>query len=264
MKLTIIGCTGSMSGPKSAASCYLLQAQGEDEWGMEKTYSIVFDLGPGSFGQLWNYCDPKELDALVLSHLHADHCGDMISMHVHRKWHPEGSLRVLPVYAPEGIDDRVRGLDGFSPYDDFSTEFDFQQLKQGKTFQVGPMKITPYAAWHSVTAFAFRVEGPSENQQKKTAIFAYSGDTDECDTLVQAAQNSDLLLSECGFTEKDTVRGIHMTGVRAGRIAQYSATRQLVLTHIQPWTAPEIPINEARQTWRGELAVAQSGDIYDI
>lgn len=259
MQLRIIGCTGSMSGPRAAASCYLLQAEGYDELGIPKTYSLVFDLGPGSFGQLWNYVDPTEIDAVILSHLHADHCADMISLHVHRRWHPGGALGVIPVYAPEGVKERVRGLDGFSPRDNFSGEFRFEQLNQGESFQIGPFEITPFAAWHSVSAFAFRVSGPSTCHPDYPAIFTYSGDSDECDTLVQAGQDSDLLLCECGFTEEDQVRGIHMSGVRAGRVADKAATKQLVLTHIQPWTDPDIPRSEARSTWAGKLEIAQAG-----
>ena len=54
MKLTVLGSSGSMSGPASSASSYLVQAQGFDrETGKMRTWSVVLDMGPGSFGQLW-------------------------------------------------------------------------------------------------------------------------------------------------------------------------------------------------------------------
>ena len=111
------------------------------------------------------------------------------------------------------------------------------------------------------SSFSFRVTGPGKNGQ---AVFTYSGDSDECDTLVQAATNSDLFLSECGFTGEDEVRGIHMSGDRAGRVAQNSGTSKLVLTHIQPWTDPEVPLNEAKTTWRGDLEIARSGMRFEL
>ena len=74
MRLTVIGCSGSMSGRFSAASAYLLQADGEDEDGRLRTYSAVLDFGPGAMGQLLNYLDPADLDAMVLSHLHTLLC----------------------------------------------------------------------------------------------------------------------------------------------------------------------------------------------
>lgn len=102
MILTVVGVTGSMSGPASPASCYLLQAEGTDSLGLPHTYSVVFDLGPGSFGQIWNYTDPTKLDAVVLSHLHADHCSDIVSMQVHRRWHPRGGARADSRVCPQG------------------------------------------------------------------------------------------------------------------------------------------------------------------
>lgn len=70
MKLTVVGCTGSMSGPYSPASCYLVQGRGIDpETGLDRVYNVVFDLGPGSFGQLWRYVDPRKIDAVIFSTL---------------------------------------------------------------------------------------------------------------------------------------------------------------------------------------------------
>ena len=41
MRLTMVGCSGSMPGPHSAASCYLLEADG---------FRLVVDLGNGAVG----------------------------------------------------------------------------------------------------------------------------------------------------------------------------------------------------------------------
>ena len=84
MKLTVIGCSGSMSGRRSAASSYLLQATGADPalGGHARTWSVILDFGPGAMGQSLNYLDPALLDAMVMSHLHADHCADIVGMQV--------------------------------------------------------------------------------------------------------------------------------------------------------------------------------------
>src|SRR5690625_5566929 len=71
MLITVIGSSGSVSGPESAASCYLVQAE---EAG--KITSVVLDMGSGAYGQLSRYLDPGMVDALLLSHLHADHVVD--------------------------------------------------------------------------------------------------------------------------------------------------------------------------------------------
>jgi ribonuclease BN (tRNA processing enzyme) len=77
MQLTIVGCSGSASGPDSPASCYLVQAPYEG-----RTFSLVLDLGPGSFGALYRYLDPAGVDAIGLSHQHPDHCLDMTGFYV--------------------------------------------------------------------------------------------------------------------------------------------------------------------------------------
>ena len=72
MRLTVVGCSGSFAGPASAASCYLVQA---DSGG--RTWSLVLDLGSGALGSLQRHVSPDQLDAVVLSHLHPDHCVDL-------------------------------------------------------------------------------------------------------------------------------------------------------------------------------------------
>lgn len=263
MKLTIIGCSGSMSGPKSAASSYLIQATGNDpRTGNPRVWSVVFDMGPGSFGQLWNHLDPKELDAVVFSHGHADHMADIISLEVYNRWNPSGPVPPISVYGPAGIGCRTAQIDGWATEQEMSDVFDFRALEDQVSFSVGPMKITPFAARHSVPTFGYRIEAPAESVESEPVIFAYTGDTDTCDSILQMAQGANLLLSEAAFTKSVAVRGIHMDGVRAGELATSANVGQLVITHIQPWTDPETVLAEVRTTWGGPLAAARPGEEY--
>ncbi|MDN5559160.1 MAG: MBL fold metallo-hydrolase [Ruaniaceae bacterium] len=258
MKLTIVGCTGSMSGPESAASSYLIQADDGS-----RTWSLLLDLGPGAFGSLMRLMDPGDLDAIAISHLHADHMSDMISCHVYRRWHPDGALGPVPVYAPAGAVDRVRGVGGDSLDECYQTDFEFRHLSQGAVFEVGPMRVTAHAVLHPVEAYALRIEGPSANGG--TAVITYSGDTDSCEGLARAAGGADLLLSEAAFVEgRDEIRGIHMTGKRAGKIASKAGVGQLVLTHIQPWTDPELPLARARAHFDGPVALAAAVATFEV
>jgi len=65
MRLTIVGCSGSLAGPSSPASCYLVQAEYEG-----RTWNLVLDLGNGALGALQRHIDLMAIDAVVLSHLH--------------------------------------------------------------------------------------------------------------------------------------------------------------------------------------------------
>ncbi|WP_406711284.1 MBL fold metallo-hydrolase [Trueperella pyogenes] len=109
MKLTVIGCSGSMSGKDSPASSYLLQAIGPDA-DNERVWSIIIDFGPGAMGHLLRYADPARIDGMFLSHLHADHCADIVGMQVYRRWYPEGALGRIPVFSPGDGAARTRGI----------------------------------------------------------------------------------------------------------------------------------------------------------
>jgi ribonuclease BN (tRNA processing enzyme) len=56
MQLTVVGCSGSMPGPHSAASCYLLEADG---------FRLVVDLGSGALGPLQRYTALNRVDAVA-------------------------------------------------------------------------------------------------------------------------------------------------------------------------------------------------------
>ena len=81
MRLTIIGCSGSFPGPDSPASSYLLEAEG---------FRLLLDLGSGSLGVLQRHVGLYDIDAVCLSHLHADHCLDLCAYYVARTFHPDG------------------------------------------------------------------------------------------------------------------------------------------------------------------------------
>ena len=265
MRLTILGCSGSMSGPDGAASSYLLQADGEDAAGKLRTYSIAMDFGPGAMGQLLRHLDPAKLDAIVLSHLHADHCVDVTGMQVYRRWFPTGPLPRIDVYSPEDGQARTRQIGGDSEEETYSNEFRFVEICPGSVMQIGPMRIEAFEAWHTVPGVGLRVTGPSEADVNRDVTFAYTGDSDLCDGEVEAARRVDLLLSECAFEDgRDSVRGVHMTGTRAGQLAQQAGAAKLLLTHLQPWTSPENVRRAAETVFAGPVRCVRPGEKFAI
>ena len=108
MRLTVVGCAGSFPGPDSPASCYLLEADG---------FRLVIDFGNGSLGALQRYTRLFGIDAVRLSHLHADHCVDLYSYSIARTYSPAGPQPPIPVYGPAGTAERI-GLDPRPERDD--------------------------------------------------------------------------------------------------------------------------------------------------
>ncbi|MDO4887314.1 MAG: MBL fold metallo-hydrolase [Actinomycetaceae bacterium] len=261
MRVTIVGCSGSMSGPASAASSYLVQA----EDGQARAHSFVMDFGPGAMGQLLNYLDPADLHAMALSHLHADHCSDIVGMQVYRRWIPGGPLAPIPVYSPEDGQARTRQVGGDPEEETYEGEFDFRRVGPGDVFTVGPMVVEAFEAYHTVPCVGFRITGPSEFDPQAEVVMGYTGDTDLCDSQVDMARGVDLLLSECAFEDgRDTVRGVHMTGSRAGELAQSAGAKSMLMTHLQPWTDPEKVRRAAEQVYDGPVRCVAPGETYRI
>ena len=265
MKLTILGCSGSMSGPAGAASAYLLQAQGWDEQGKARTYSITLDFGPRAMGQLLKYLDPANLDAMFFSHLHADHCVDITGMQVYRRWLPGGPLPAIDAYSPADGMVRTRQIGGDSEDETYSGEFRFHEFGPGAQATVGPMRIVAFAAEHPVPAVGLRITGPSESDPRTEVTFAFTGDTDLCEGEIAMAHRVDLLLAESAFEDgRDDARGIHMTGVRAGELAHQAGARRLLLTHLQPWTSPENVRRAAESVFAGPVRAVEPGETYSV
>lgn len=254
-----------MSGREAVASAYLLQAEGVDSNGLARTFSVVLDFGPGAMGQSLKYVDPALLDGMIFSHLHADHCVDIVGMQVYRRWHPQGGLSPIPVLSPGDGMRRTRQISDDSADETYATEFEFLEVKPGDTATLGPMRFEFFAANHTVPALSVRVTGPSSIAQGQEVVFAYSGDTDVCDGLISAATGADLFLCEAAFEEgRDTVRDVHLTGLRAGQVASAAGAKELVLTHLQPWTNPEITVKDARKGFTGKVCVAAQGAYFEI
>src|SRR5699024_4300876 len=126
MKLTVVGSSGSVSGPTSAASCYLLQA--EDGGG--RTWNLLLDLGPGAVGQAMNYVDPAGVDAVLLSHLHADHIADVAGLDVLVRYGPGSPRSPVPVYGPPGTEERITQLCGESTDPDKTSAFTYRTWRE--------------------------------------------------------------------------------------------------------------------------------------
>lgn len=258
MRLTVVGCSGSMSGPRSPASSYLLQADdGEREW------NVLLDLGAGAFGALMRYLDPARLDAVVLSHLHADHVVDITGLEVFLRYHPGGALPPVRVIGPAATAQRVAGLT-MDSVDSLDHSFRFETLTDGSVHHVGPMRLDACEVAHPIEAYGVRVTGPSADGSGQVRL-GYTGDSDSCDGLLEVARDADLLLSEAAFQEgRDTVRGIHLTGLRAGRLAQQAGARRLVLTHLPPWNDVETIRREASSAYRGPIDLASPGATWEL
>jgi ribonuclease BN (tRNA processing enzyme) len=243
MLLTVVGCSGSFPGPGSAASCYLLEAEG---------FRLVIDFGNGSLGALQRHIGLFEVDAVCLSHLHADHCVDLYSYSIARAYSPEGPQPAIPVYGPAGTEERIGLIHGPKGDQTLRDRFDFVTLEPGRR-EIGPFAVELVHMNHPVETFGFRF-----SRGGKT--LAYTGDTGETDAVAAVARDADVFLSEAAFLEgPDLPPDLHLTACQAGAYASRAGAGRLVLTHIQPWTSPDAAREEAAAAFAGDLDVAVAG-----
>jgi ribonuclease BN (tRNA processing enzyme) len=253
MLLTVLGCSGSVPGPESAASGYLVRAGNT---------SVVLDLGNGTFGALQRYLDPFDLDGLILSHLHPDHCADISALTVYRRYHPHPTPRdLLPVYGPPDAAERL--IAAYAPNIDERNRTDLSDLYAfrpygGGTARIGPLGMLAARVEHSCEAYAVRVSHAGR-------ALVYSGDTGPCRQLVELATGADVLLAEASWPDRpDNPRGVHLSGREAGEAAAAAGVGRLLITHVPPWTGTEEVLTEAKAAFDGPTELVRPGSHYDI
>jgi ribonuclease BN (tRNA processing enzyme) len=255
MKVTVIGCSGSFAGPDSSASCYLLEAP--DAVDPDRTWRVLLDLGSGALGALQRHADPLTIDAVLISHLHADHFFDISGYYVMRKYHPRGPQARIPVHGPRGMRSRVARAYGLPLDPGMNDEFEFKRLRKGP-LEIGPFTVTARRVEHPIEAYGFRVEHAGK-------VLAYSGDTALCTSLVELAADADLLLAEAAFRDDaDNPPGIHLTGSEAASVARDARVGRLVLTHIPPWHDKEHAVLETNGVYDGPVSLAREGATYEL
>ncbi|NHC12859.1 MBL fold metallo-hydrolase [Motilibacter sp. E257] len=248
MRLSVAGCSGSLPGPAGPASCYLVDSG---------TTRVVLDVGSGSLGPLQALTPLDAVDAVVLSHLHPDHCMDLCGWYVWARWSPAAARRGrLRVYGPAGTLERMARAYGVAP-EEMAGVFDVVELSDGDRWTTGDLQFTVAKVVHPVEAFATRVELAG-------ASIVYSGDTGRSDALARLAADTDLLLCEASFldgVDDDAPEGLHLTAREAGEHAAAARARHLLLTHVPPWGDPVRALAQARGAYHGPVSLARAGDV---
>ncbi len=240
MQLSILGCYGPYPPAGGACSGYLLQ---------EKGCSILLDCGNGVLSRLQSYLPFWQLDAVLLSHLHADHFSDIMIMRYGLEMAYNRGLRTepLPLYTPaEPISEFER-----LPY---KNAYNVKSIANSEELIIGPFRISFRAGIHAVPSLSMRIESPS-------ATLVYSGDTEYYQGLEDLAAGADLFLCEANFSEADLDAGLpnHLSAAQAAQIAAAAKVKRLMLTHHHPERNPDLSISAAAKHYPDvELATEQS------
>lgn len=242
LDLTVLGCAGSHPGVGRACSGYLVRAGGTN---------LLVDAGNGSTANLQRLVALRDLDAIVVSHRHVDHCIDLIGAFYALRFDPQVERRI-PLYAPPEVFETLTGLMSGDSAMEFAEVFDHHLVGHDDRITAGEVALTFARANHPPPSVSVRLEAAGRT-------IVYSGDTGGSPELVDLARGADLLLCEATWAGElaEHSPDLHLTGREAGRIATQAGVGLLVLTHLAGATDRAQVLAEARETFAGRVELAE-------
>lgn len=273
LRLTVIGCSAASPRPGGACSSYLV------------TYgavNVLMDCGPGALSVLRQEINPRNLDAIVISHLHADHMLDLVPLAYGLKYGPPvGDERKqrgerLALFVPPGgaafLAGLAEALEGRGQGGDFWSPFAIVEYDPDGTLVVGSddgqdeadhyylnFRFTPTK--HYIPCQAIKAFPPGDDPHP---VLVYGADSAPVESLIRFAHGADLLILEATLDTPETPVPVgHMTPGQAGEVATAAGgVQRLLLTHYWGHVPPERMIAEARAAFHGEVSVAKERATY--
>ncbi|HEX4962266.1 MAG TPA: MBL fold metallo-hydrolase [Thermoanaerobaculia bacterium] len=248
MRLYVLGSSGGYSAPDNPCSGFLLEHAAARLW---------IDAGNGTFAVLQRLADFTRIDAVVLSHLHPDHCADLYPLQVALRYRVDGALQ-LPLYGPPGTLEALGGLLGPDGAKGLAETFPFQAVDEGNPVTAGDFRLSFLRTDHPGHTLAIRVE-------TSAGTLTYSADTGPNADLAGFAQGSDLLLCEATYQEGKAGAPVHLTARQAAETALRAGARELAVTHVWPTFDPQVTLAEARSAAPGlPMRWAHPDEVFPI
>jgi ribonuclease BN (tRNA processing enzyme) len=219
VRLTVIGSGTSSPQPETPASGLLVETAAT---------AILVDCGQGVIRQLMEIRDPRDLDAIIVGHMHADHYIDIVALRYLLPWEGVAGQH-LPLLLPPGGKARLHELEaaiserpGF-----FDDAFAVLEYDPAHRTRIGDLTLGFVAGLHYVPAWGCSI---TDMEGRRIMI---SGDTGPSDVIVEAARGADLLVVEATLTSvgHDDPRRGHLTPEEAVEIAERSGTPRAILVH---------------------------------
>ncbi|WP_306367511.1 MBL fold metallo-hydrolase [Nocardiopsis sp. CC223A] len=249
MTVTVLGTAAPAPLPGRPCSGYLLRAGERSVW---------VDAGFGTLAALRAHADPAALDAVWISHLHADHCADLAAAFYALRYGGLDPAGPIPVYAPAGLAQRLAGFFGRPDTAFLQGTFTFHDLHEGHRVHLGDLVLTAHAVVHDVEAYALRASHAGRT-------LAYSGDSAPGPGLVAAARAADLFLCEADHDAPPPGRErAHLTPEEAAAAAAEAGAARLLLTHTGPSLTPGRAAARATAALGRPVAHAREGRTWQV
>jgi ribonuclease BN (tRNA processing enzyme) len=242
LSLTVLGCATPYPSTDNPCSGYLVSHGDTRVW---------MDAGTGTLGPLQRHTRLEDLDAIWISHLHADHSADLLTAY-YALLFADVSRPPVPLYGPPGIADRLAGFLTNGPErSPVESAFEITELRDGLEASVGSLRLTTAAVEHGIPAFAVRIDAD--------VSLTFSGDTSPCSRLVELARGTDVLLCEAESTEKNPA---HHTPEDAGETATAAGAGRLIITHVGRFLTPQEAVTRASSRYAGRIDYAAPGTTF--
>ncbi|KXT76053.1 MBL fold metallo-hydrolase [Streptococcus sp. DD12] len=234
MKVTTLGCWGGYAYQDAGTTSFLVQS--------EDGFNLLMDAGSRAVTELEKEISPLALDAVIVSHYHADHVADLGVLRQYRQLYPKHlwEPKILPIY-------------GHTEDPEEFAKLTLTDVSQGQAYDVvngqtiGPFDISFIKTVHPVPCYAFRI---CERQTGQVLVF--TGDTGYFPELVDFVKGADLFLADVYFFEGNEGHIAHLTSKEAGEIAQEAGVKRLVLTHLPQFGPSEFTGDDHLEALRQE------------
>ncbi len=264
MRLTVLGKSPSWQDAGGACSGYLVT---------DEDTMVLLDCGNGVFGKLREKADYVDVDAVVISHMHADHILDLVPFPYALTYAPR--QQPVPVHgwpgtdtparprliAPKGAAAMLRAIVGtWGSEDLIDSAFAIEEYDPSDTITIGNLQVRFCPVSHYIDTFAIGVTAPATG-----ARLTYSSDTAPNEDLIAFAAGTDLLLIEATLprAERDGPRG-HLTPQEAGEHARRAGVKHVVVTHLSDELDCDWAGTEAGTAFGSPVTVAVDGAVYDV
>ncbi|PSQ15096.1 MBL fold metallo-hydrolase [Halobacteriales archaeon QS_8_69_26] len=234
MRITFLGTGSAMPTGERAQTGILLE--GGDR-------PLLIDCGSGVLNNLARTDVGYEgVSTVLLTHHHLDHVSDLLALLKARWLAGEDHLEVV---GPRGTEDLVEGLLGVHDYLQGRVDPSIREVEptdggdvDREAFEVAGYEVRALETRHSMYCLAYRLSIPGEREpDRDPPAFAFSGDTEAFEELVEFADGSAVLAHDCSFPDGVDVDN-HPTPSELGRVLAGADAElgRVYLTHCYPHT----------------------------
>ena len=260
----MLGKSPSWQDAGGACSGYLVE-EGETR--------LLVDCGNGVFAKLRERLDYIDVTGVALTHMHADHCLDVVPFAYALTYSPRQQPVPVAGYTgtdlparphlltPRGGVDVLRHLSGLWGNDALiDAAFATQEYAHDDVIEIGALQLRFAPVPHYIPTFAIEVT-PLTGGPRCT----FGADCSPNEAIVKFAKDTDLLILEATLPrpERDGIRG-HLTAGEAGDHAKRAGARRLVITHISDELDPAEARRRAKECFGSDVLVAAEGAVYEI